>query len=296
MRLLQPSVTISGFATASADFSDVENSDYKASTTSLFATIPLTGVRLRPDRRVIAWQPMLTFGAATTSQGFELVDRDPRLYSGLLNGSVMWASSRPNVYYVSLGASFAEDEDTVKDDPEPRLSALFLGTLHLSRRFAFLYGGAYTHVYGRGLPLPAIGLVWHPNETWSLYGLLPFLWSLSQKFNEQLTLNYLVWASGQQFGFENDGLFPIDDDKVYERVREQHLGVELEWRPVPNVSVLSQAGVAMARHMVFTPVDSVGDKLLDEAIDPAPYARLALHIRLGRSVLDELQRKDVRSP
>lgn len=286
LRLLRPSITVSGIGVQRADFTDVD-SDYSAANGTLFAMIPLGGVRLRPDHRVIAWQPMLTMGAGVTSQSFEVVDREPRLYTGLLNGSVLFASSKPNLHYISVGASFAEDEETV-NDLELRVSAFYLGSYQKSPSFTWLYGGAYTFIYGRGLLLPAFGLIWKPSDHWSLYGLLPFAWTLSQRFNEHLRLNYMLWASGQQFGFQNDGLFPIADDKVYERVREQHLGVELEWRPGRDFMILTQVGIATARRMAFTPIASGADNLLDEAIDPAPYARLAFRILLGKSLTDEL--------
>lgn len=294
LRLLRPSLTVSGYGVARSDFSDVD-ADYSASTGSLFAVIPIGGVRLS-EGKVTAWQPMLWLGAAATSQSFNVLDRDPRLYSGVLNGSLLWATSKPNLHYVSLGTSFAEDDETIHDDLRLRLSALYIGSYQKSPSFSFLYGGFYTFIYGRGLLLPLFGISWKPSDTWSLYGIVPLSWTLSQKLSDHFRLNYMLWVAGQQFGFKNDGIFPVADDKVYERVREQHLGVELDWHPTPGFSVLTQAGVAVARRMAFGPVDSNTDTFLDEKIDPAPYVKLSFRIPLGKSLIDEVGGRAVEAP
>jgi hypothetical protein len=48
-------------------------------------------------------------------------------------------------------------------------------------------------------------------------------------------------------------------------------------------------GVAVARRLGFSTLDSSTLNLLDEPIKPAPYARLAFRFPLGKSVVDELQ-------
>jgi hypothetical protein len=301
LRLFRPSLTFTGITVPKESFSDSDiEGNYKSSNLHLLANIPLGPTHFKEGGGLIGWQPMLTLGAGATDQTFEVpgVDRQPRLYDGLLNASVVLLSSKPNLHYISLGTSFAEDEDSVSN-PDLRGSALYLGTYKKSQAWTFVYGGVYSFIYGRGLLLPAFGIIWTPNDNWTLSGILPFGWRLSQKLGETTFLNYVLWVSGQRYGFENDGTFTVPaefrQDKVYERVREQHVGVEFEMGRGRPVSFLAQAGFAVARKIGFTPIDTNNDKgiesspdfLVDEKIDPAPYLRLSLKIPLGKSLVDE---------
>jgi len=324
LRLFRPSLTITGIGVPKESFTDSDiDGDYKSSNLQLLANIPLGPAHLKGDGGgLLGWQPMLTLGAGATDQTFDLpaVDREPRLYNGLLNASVLLVSNKANLHYISLGASFAEDEDTVSN-PDLRGSALYLYTHHKSdSAWTFVYGGVYSFVYGRGLLLPAFGFIWVPNPTWSLSGILPFGWRLSQRVGETTFLNYVLWVSGQRYGFDNDGIFSqctggsdsgcipagSRDDKVYERVREQHLGVELETGRGRPFSFLVQAGIAVARNIAFTPIETGNDKaiekrpdsIVDEGIDPGPYLRLSFRVPLGKSLIDDARAKakDVAQP
>jgi hypothetical protein len=291
LRLLRPMVTVTGTYVPDEDFKDVDG-QYGNRNASFLANIPLGSVHIRTGSgaKILASQWMLTMGGGATDQTLDIVARQPRLYNGLFNVSYMFASHKPNLHYISVGGSFAEDEDTISSNFDARVSALYLGTHRKSDTMTFIYGGAYSFVYGRGLLLPAFGLIWTPNETWSLTGAVPFFWRLSQKFNEHFRLNYLLYASGQRYGFRNDNDFAgVTDDKVYERVREQRLAAEAEVHPARGFTLLLQAGVAVARRLGFSTLDSSTLDLLDEQIKPAPYARLAFRFPLGKSVVDELQ-------
>jgi len=305
LRLFRPSLTFTGIGTTKADFSDEDiDGDFRSANLSVLANIPLGPAHLDTEGGVIGWQPMLLIGAGATDQTFELpgVDREPRLYNGSVNGSLLLISSKPNIHFISIGASFAEEEETVSD-PDIRGSAIYFGTYRKSDAWTFIYGGAYSFVYGRGLLLPAFGIIWTPNRNWTLSGVFPFGWRLSQKLGETTFLNYVVWVSGQRYGFENDGTFAVPgefrSDKVYERVREQHLGAELELGRGKPFSFLVQGGIAVARRLAFTPIESRGggiesppDALVDDAIDPAPYLRLSVRVPLGRSVIDEMRARE----
>jgi hypothetical protein len=288
-RLIRPMITVTGTYMPDEDFQNVDG-QYGSRNASFLANIPLGSVHIRPQSKILASQWMLTMGGGATNQTLDIVPREPRLYNGLFNVSYLFASHKPNLHYISVGASFAEDQDTISGNLDPRVSALYLGTYHKSDTITFIYGGAYSFVYGRGLLLPAFGLIWTPSATWSLTGAVPFYWRLSQKFNEQFRLNYLLYAAGQRYGFKNDNDFAgTTDDKVYERVREQRLAAEAEYHPARGFTLLLQAGFAVARRLGFSTLDSSTLDLLDEQIKPAPYARLAFRFPLGKSVVDELQ-------
>ncbi|HEV8119881.1 MAG TPA: DUF6268 family outer membrane beta-barrel protein [Candidatus Polarisedimenticolia bacterium] len=291
-RLIRPMVTVTGTYMPDEDFKDVDGQQYGNRNASFLANIPLGSVHVHVGggSKILASQWMLTLGGGATDQTLDIVPRQPRLYNGLFNVSYLFASHKPNLHYISAGGSFAEDQDTLSSNLDPRVSALYLGTYRKSDRTTFIYGGAYSFVYGRGLLLPAFGLIWTPNATWSLTGAVPFYWRVSQKFNEQFRLNYLLYAAGQRYGFKNDNDFAgVTDDKVYERVTEQRLAAEAEYHPARGFTLLLQAGVAVARRLGFSTLDSSTLNLLDEPIKPAPYARLAFRFPLGKSVVDELQ-------
>jgi hypothetical protein len=289
-RLIRPMITVSGTYVPDEDFKDIPDDQYGYRNASFLANIPLGSVHVRTGSKILASQWMLTMGGGATDQTLDVVPRQPRLYNGLLNVSYLFASHKPNLHYISIGGSFAEDQDTVSSNLDTRLSALYLGTYHKSQTMNFIYGGAYSFVYGRGLLLPAFGLLWIPNQTWSLTGAVPFYWRLTQKFNHAFALNYLLYASGQRYGFKNDNDFAgVTDTKVYERTTEQRLAAEAEYHPANGFTLLFQAGVAVARRLGFSSLGSSSLDLLDEQLKPAPYARLAFRFPLGKSVVDELQ-------
>jgi hypothetical protein len=289
-RLIRPMITVTGTYVPDEDLKDISGEQYGNRNASFLANIPLGSVHIRTGSKILASQWMLTMGGGATDQTLDIVARQPRLYNGLLNVSYLFASHKPNLHYISVGGSFAEDEDTIHSNFDARASALYLGTYHKSATMNFIYGGAYSFVYGRGLLLPAFGLIWIPNDTWSLTGAVPFYWRLSQAFNQQFRLNYLVYAAGQRYGFKNDNDFAgVTDDKVFERVSEQRLAAEAEYHPAKGFTLLLQAGVAVARRLGFSTLGSTSLDLVDEQIKPAPYARLAFRFPLGKSVVDELQ-------
>jgi hypothetical protein len=283
-RLIRPVVTLSAWTTPDAELQ--ENGTEFGSSTFLFgANIPLGSTKIHPDGKVLGHQFLLGLTASATDQEIEALPRDPRLYFGGLTLSAVVAGQK-NLYLWSIGGSFAEDEDTI-DDLDTRLFALGLGTYRTSPEFMFIYGAALTYIYGRELLLPAFGIAWTPNETWTVMGAVPFYWRVSQNLGEKWRMNYLLYVAGQRYRFANDGVFPGQNAIVYERQRQRFLGAEIEWRATEDLSLMAQAGFAGGRHLAFANLDE--DDFSENIIDPVPYAKVTLRYAFGKSLMEQVE-------
>jgi hypothetical protein len=285
-KLLRPTVSVSALAEPNADFKDADG-QFRANNFTLGANIPLGGVHIHTQGDLVAHQFLLTALAGTGSQTIDspALELTPRLYTGLLAGSILFGTRKGNLYYGSLGASFAEEDDA-EGGPQARPYGLFLGSFRNSHGVMFTYGAAFTYLFGRGLLLPAFGVVWSPNPTWTISGFLPFSWRFTQKLNDKFRMNYLLNAAGQQYRFANDGNFPGEDSTVYESMKESHIGAEIEYRPSHDVALLGQAGFAIARRLSFA--DAGEDHFAVSDINAAPYIKLTARFAIGKSVIDQL--------
>lgn len=289
LRLFRPSVAVWFGGSPDVDFKPDPESppvegQYGARSIGFGANIPLgkTGVHLG-NEHLLAHQVLLGVTFATTDQTIDPLARAPRLYNGGITTTALFATQALNLYAVSVGASFAEDEDTI-DDLDTRLFALGLGTWRHSPELAFVYGGAVTYLFGRKSILPAFGILWNPAPNWFISGALPFSVRVSQRFNPKLRLNYLLYAAGQRYRFANDGTFPGQNDVVYQRMRESHLGAEIDYRPSPDWAILGQAGVAGGRRLSFS--DLGEDDFFQSRINPAPYVKVGVRYVFGKTVLE----------
>ncbi|HUD72611.1 MAG TPA: DUF6268 family outer membrane beta-barrel protein [Dongiaceae bacterium] len=291
LRLFRPSVGVWFGGSPDVDFTPDPDSppvegQYGARSIGFGANFPLglTGVHL-DNEHLLAHQVLLGVTFATTDQTIDPLARAPRLYNGGITTTALFATKAGNLYAGSLGASFAEDEDTI-DDLKTRLFALGLGTWRKSRTLAFVYGGAVTYLFGRESVLPAFGVLWNPSPNWFISGALPFSVRVSQHVSEKVRFNYLLYAAGQRYRFANDGTFPGQDEVVFQRMRETHLGAEIEYRPSHDWAILGQAGIAGGRRLSFA--DQGEEDFFDSKIDPAPYVKVGVRCLFGKTVLEDL--------
>lgn len=291
LRLFRPAVSLWFGGSPDADFKPDPDSapvegQYGARSVGFGANIPLGRTGIHPgNERLLAHQVLLGVTFATTDQTIDPLSRAPRLYNGGLTTTALFATKAGNLYAGSLGASFAEDEDTI-DDLDTRLFALGLGTWRHSNTLAFVYGGAVTFLFGRQSVLPAFGVIWSPRPNWIISGALPFSVRASQRFSDKTRMNYLLYAAGQRYRFANDGTFPGQDAVVFQRMRETHLGAEIEYRPSRDWALMGQAGVAGGRRLSFANLDE--DDFFQSKIDPAPYVRVGVRYLFGKTVLEDL--------
>jgi len=290
LRLIRPVVTLSAWGTPTTSLQQ-NGGDYGASTILFGANIPLGSTHIHPGGKLLGHQYLLGANASTTSQSIDTtaLNINSRLYSGALTFSALLASSAGNLYLGSVGASFAEDSDTISN-LDTRLFAVGLGSYRKSNQLMFIYGAALTYIYARELLLPVFGVVWRPNPTWSLTGTLPFYIRASQKVRPNMQMNYLLYVVGQRYRFANDGLFPGQDAVVYDRVRESHLGAEIEYRPTPDLALLAQAGIANRRQVSFANLNE--DDFAADTVDPALYVKLTLRYAFGKSLVEELEARN----
>ncbi len=285
VRLFKPTITFSATGVPDRDFKDIDG-DYGWRGLSVRANIPLGPAYVHPQSSILGHQVLLTAGFGARSQTVSVIEHQPRLYDGVLAGSAILLSRNLNLYYVSLGATFAEDQDTIKH-ARARFFGVGLGTYRKSEKLWFVYGGAFTYVYDRGLALPLFGIIYRASPDWTVAGAVPFFWRVTESFDPSLKLHYLLAASGQRYRFDNsEGTFPLEDSTVYERMREARLGVELEYRPARDVALLAQVGLAFARKLQFANLGE--DAFFSQTVRPAPYVRLGVRFGIGKSVLDEL--------
>lgn len=285
LRLFRPSVSLQFGTTADADFQSVDG-QYGYNSVGIGMNIPLgrTGIHTGTDH-LLAHQVLLGVVAATNDQTIEPLARSPRLYNGGITTTALFATRAGNLYAGSVGASFAEDEDTI-NDLDTRLFALGLGTHKHSPELIWVYGGAVTYLFGKKSLLPAFGMIWAPTPGWVISGALPFSVRVSQRLEKNLRLNYLLYASGQRYRFLNNGTFPGQDEVVFQRMRESRLGAEIEYRPSPDWALLAQLGVAGGRRLSFA--DPGEEDFVEDRIDPSPYVKVGVRYLFGKTILEDL--------
>jgi hypothetical protein len=291
LRLFRPSLNVYFGGSPDANFTPEAGSapvegQYGARSVGFGANIPLGRTGVHPgNEHLLANQVLLGVTFATTDQTIDVLSRAPRLYHGGLTTTALFATKAGNLYAGSLGASFAEDEDTLSN-LDTRLFALGLGTWRHSPTLAFIYGGAVTYLFGRESVLPAFGVIWSPDPNWLISGALPFSVRATQRFKNDLRLSYLLYAAGQRYRFANDGTFPGQDEVVFQRMRESHLGAEIEYRPSRDWALLGQAGVAGGRQLSFANQNE--DDFFESKIDPALYVRVGVRYVFGKTVLEDI--------
>jgi len=151
---------------------DLTDQELGRGTLFLNTNIPLGGTHLNPDGSIIGYQFFASAQFASSSTEITFLSRDPDLYNGGLRFTAVMLGKGLNMYVASVGASFAEDQETI-GDMKPRFSGLGLGTHRKSEKTTFVYGGAYSYTFGRGRAVPLFGIMWKLNPSWSLSTVLP---------------------------------------------------------------------------------------------------------------------------
>jgi hypothetical protein len=271
---------------------NVPDAEFKESTEKLgqrsfglAANIPLGPTHVDGAGRIVGYQVFAELRAQTSPTEISFLSRDPDLSSGSLRVAGAMMSSGGNLYLVSLGASIAEDDETI-DDPDARFSGVGLGTYRKSPGLMFVYGGAATYQYGRSLVLPLFGLNKKLGERWNLFTVIPFLVKTTWRASDAVSLHFGAAAAGERYRFANLGDFPGEPDILYLRLAQLRLSGELEWRATPGNSVLVEVGVNGARRLEFARSTERDDTVLEADLEPAGYAKLAWRIRFGKSLLE----------
>ena len=135
----------------------------------------------------------------------------------------------------------------------------------------YLFVGATAAFLRGNLPvLPIAGVIWKPNDQWSVFGMLP-----EPRITYSPTQAIDLWIGGQLVG----GSFRTDrDDSIQPRrlsgaqvdYSEYRAGMGLEVHCGDSVSLIASGGYAFRRNFDFERADR------EFKTDPAPYVRVAL--------------------
>lgn len=259
--------------------------EYGSRSAFVNANIPLGGVHVSSGR-VLASQWFLGASYQYSSPDVTFLSNDRTLMNGGLYASALWLSKGHELYIASFGATFAEDDKTI-NNVQPRFFGTFLGTHRFTPKTTLLYGGSFSYVFGRGLPLPILGARWRLSDKWTLTGMLPFVIDARYRARDDIAIRIRLSPQGNQYRFSNQGEFPGQDDTLRLRINQPRLIGELEWKATRGFALIVQGGVTRARK--FSILDTDNNDILAGTTASAGYARVAARFTFGKSLLDDWQ-------
>jgi hypothetical protein len=288
LKLFRPRLELGGDSFSDRAFEDGAG-DYGSRSTRLDLSFPLSATHVRPQRSIMAYQLLGRVHGSSESPDITFLADDHRLVTAGVSVAALFVGSDENLYVGSVGATVAEDDETISDSPKARPYAFGLGTRHLGSKVTLGYGGAYSYQYGRGYLLPIIGVIWKMSPRWTLTALPPFVVSAGFKANEHLTVRIRTAPAGNRYRFSNADQvdFPGEPDTLYLRVVQWRTTGEVEWKASRNFSVLAAIGSSRTLRFAIS-ADEQGDApLFEDETKPAAYARVAARFTFGKTVLDE---------
>jgi Domain of unknown function (DUF6268) len=115
--------------------------------------------------------------------------------------SAIYAPSARNAFRLQAGAFVAEQAKLLGSaQVHPRVLAL--GAHRESDRLRWLYGFGYTYSWGRGLPLPFLGVGWRFAPAWRLDVLAPVRASVTWSRSDRFSLSGELAVKGDQFRYD----------------------------------------------------------------------------------------------
>jgi hypothetical protein len=290
LKLFRPRLDISADGFPSRSFED-DSGEYGSHSGRLSVNVPLGSTHLRPQgTRVLAYQFMAQAALTQASPDINLTPaiEDHRLYTGALSFTSLVLGRSKNLYLFSVGGSAAEDQDT-KRSPSGRFYGAGVGTHRFSGGSTLIYGGVFAYTFGRGLPLPIIGGMWHLSPKWSLIALAPFNVAGNYAASRKVTVRVRTGPSGNNYRFsnENQSDFAGEPDTVYFHVVQWRTTGEIEWKVSDDVALLVQAGTARTVRFEFADNARGTDPFIDEKTGSAPYFKIAARFLFGKSILEQ---------
>src|SRR5437867_6843530 len=291
LRFFRPQVTVAGDTFQDKPF-DKGSGEFGAGSLTLFANLPLGRTHVRWDRKYRASQFFAHVAANSASPDITfLAGQQHRLYSGVLAASGVWLSRANNLYVVSAGESFAEDDRTIRD-LQGRFYAFGLGTHRIRDWITLIYGGVVTYQFGRALALPVAGVYWWIDPKWSLIGTLPFSVAGFYRATDRLSVIMRLGFTGNRYRYANEGQFPTPNEVVYLSLLQSQTTGALEWAATKDMSLFVEAGVVRTVRFVFSEdADVSRDKFVDTSTQPAGYLKVGARFTFGKSILDDWNKK-----
>ncbi len=173
--------------------------------------------------------------------GLPVVADDDRFYRlGLSLGAFHLASAR-RLYWVELGA-FVAEQSRLLGEATPRVFALGLGTAPLTESATLIYGLGYTFDFGRGLPLPFLGLAWRWSPAWRFDLLVPVLARVTWRATDALSVMLGSAVAGDIFRYRGADAAGNQETRLL-RIARLRTGLGGRYSLAPGVRLELEGGV-----------------------------------------------------
>lgn len=216
-------------------------------------------------------------GARLYAPEIDLLDRDSRFYRLSAGVTGLYVSPGLNLYALYVGASIAEESETI-DSPSLRPLAAGLGTYRFGSSFALIYGGAFTYVFGRPLALPLAGLLWKPRRDLNVAVLAPVAAVATYRLTPEIRLGATLSVTGDRFRVSNQGLFAGAPETVDMSVAGGKLAATAAYKFTRDLQLKLELGVLGPRKIRFS---DGGDTLAESPVEPGGFARTELVYAFG---------------
>ena len=211
-----------------ASFSNMQNRERDRYDRALDVSASIPLFETKSGGSLVKYSVSAAYGSK--EEQVPVIPRALELYDGRVSaGAVILNSKTREMYMLRLGASIAEEKDTLSD-PQERLSFFGMGTHHAKPNLTYLYGLGYSYVFGRGLLFPAFGVNWKIDERQDINFILPLQARYGYIVNPAIKVSLYSAAFGNQFRFKNQGLYPGNSDVLYLHSSGVKLGVGAEYK------------------------------------------------------------------
>jgi hypothetical protein len=139
--------------------------------------------------------------------------------------------------------TFVAEQGQLFDDPTAHVYGVGLGSTPLSQTTTFIYGLGYTFDFGRGLPLPFLGLDWRWSPRLRLDLLLPVRAQVIWQIADPVALSFGLAAAGDFFRYRAAG----EADPRQLRIARLRAGAAARWTIAPGVRLAFELGVEGAQ-------------------------------------------------
>lgn len=194
------------------------------------------------EGRMSAWGLFGQADARAFTTDLSVVEGDRRFFRIGSSLGAFYASPARNLYSVQAGA-FVAEQGALLGSAQLHPYGRALGTYRASDGVTLLYGLGYTYDFGRGLPLPFLGVAWRPAPAWRMDVLLPVTARVSWRASQGVTLALGSSVAGDRFRYRAKG-DPQDETLRLARVR---LGVSARYALSRRTHVGAEVGVEGAR-------------------------------------------------
>ncbi len=171
-----------------------------------------------------------------------------QIVKGSLGVTGIYESHHGDLYALYVGAAIAATYARLSEsDPMP--TAIGIGTARIGS-LIWMYGGGYSYVLGK--PLPLGGVIWRASSTWTLSTLLPLFIDLRHELTTKLAVSLVLSASGDHYELANDGELAGAADTLTLKLLQARLGLKALYKLEDRWSLWAEAGLIGPRRLQIT--------------------------------------------